>query len=57
MTFTPGQRVMDVDSERIGIVKSVDYGGVHVEFEPTDTEGREVRVCRPDSLLAEQGGR
>jgi hypothetical protein len=44
-----GDRVA-TDDGRTGVVKWLDYGGVHVELDPTDEEGRELRVYHVDSL-------
>jgi hypothetical protein len=48
--FVQGERVMC--GSRVGSVKRIDWGGIHVELDPTDTEGRELVVCLPESVMS-----
>lgn len=49
IAWTPGDRCVTNDG-RAGVVKSIDYGGVYVQLDATDELGREVRLCREDTL-------
>lgn len=51
--FTPGDRVMCMDDARWGVVKRVEWGGVFVDLDATETIGRELRVCREERLALE----
>ena len=52
-SFTIGDRVVCSD-ERTGVIKWIDYGGVHVELDPTANAGRELRVYNVSSLAHEE---
>lgn len=52
-SFTIGDRVVASD-ERAGVIKWIDYGGVHVELDPTENAGRELRVYNVSSLTHEE---
>jgi len=53
IAFTPGDRVTCADG-RTGTVKRVEWGGVYVDLDATETQGRELRVDRESTLEQER---
>lgn len=48
-----GDRVRAARDDRVGVVKWIDYGGIHVELDPTEDEGRELVILHRDDVLPE----